>query len=239
MNRLLSWPIARQTARERGLAPAPIGIALVLVLLAVATRPVSPGGWSGGASGFWLALLALVLGAGLLSSEVESGHAQLVLLRPITRAQWVGGRLVGAALVLCLAGAIAWAASLVAAVARGAFDASPPWFALLPVALLPHLGWLATLCAISAVTRGWTNAALLLALRFGWFFARSALPLALPQWNLGPWLLVADRYFGPQEPADAEGIVPSLLTWDALWLAAAWLAAVLLFNRRELARRRG
>ena len=95
--------------------------------------------------------------------------------------------------MLCLAGAIAWTASLVAALARGGFDASPPWFALLPVGLLPHLGWLATLAAISAVTRGWTNAALLLAVRFGWFVARNALPLAYPRLDLGSWLLAADR----------------------------------------------
>ena len=238
MNQLFSWPIARQTARERGLAPPALGITLVLVLLAVAGRPVSPGTWSGGAFGFWLALLVLVLGAGLLSSEVESGHAQLVLLRPVTRAAWVSGRLLGAALVLCLSGTIAWAAVLLAGVVRGGFDGSPLWFALLPIGLLPHLGWLATLLAISAVTRGWSNAALLLALRVGWFFARNALPLALPRWNLGPWLLAADRYFGPQEAVDGDGIVPSLLSWDVLWFLAAWLSAVLLFNRRELARRR-
>jgi hypothetical protein len=237
MNRLFSWPIARQTARERGLTPAAIAITLVLVLLSAVARPVSPGAWSGGASVFWLALLVLVLGAGLLSSEVESGHAQLVLLRPITRAAWVGGRLFGAVLVLCLSSAIAWATGLVAAVVRGGFDASPLWFTLLPVGLLPHLGWLATLAAISAVTRGWSNAALLVALRFGWFFGRNALPLALPRWNLGAWLLAVDRYFGPQDAVDVEGIVPSLLFWDVLWLLGAWLLAVLLFNRRELARR--
>src|SRR5581483_7428116 len=222
MNRLFSWPIARQTARERGLAPPALAITLVLVLLAAGGRP-SPGTWSGGASAFWLALLVLVLGAGLLSSEVESGHAQLVLLRPITRAAWVGGRLFGSALVVCLAGAIAWAVGLVAAGARGGFDGSPAWFTLLPIGLLPHLGWLATLAAISAVTRGWSNAALLVALRFGWFFGRNALPLALPRWNLGPWLLAADRYFGPQDAVDAEGIVPSLLFWDVLWFLGAWL----------------
>ena len=238
MTRLVSWPMVRQTARERGLAPAPIGITLVLMLLAAATRPASPGGWSGGTSGVWLALLALVLGAGLLSSEVESGHAQLVLLRPITRAAWVGGRLVGAALVLFVSGAAAWATGLVAAAVRGGFDGSAEWFARLPIDLLPHFGWLATLAAISAVTRGWSNAALLLAVRLGWFFARNALPLTLPRWNLGPWLLAADRYFGPQDPVDATGIVPSLLFWDVLWFFGAWLAAVVLFNRRELARRR-
>lgn len=239
MKRLISWPIALQTARERGLAPVPIAVALVLMLLAVASRPGSPDTWSGGASGFWLALLVLVLGAGLLSSEVESGHAQLVLLRPLTRAAWVGGRFAGAALVLCVSGALAWAAALLAAFARGGFYGSPLWFALLPIGLLPHLGWLVTLAAVSAMTRGWANAALLIALRFGWFFARNALPVALPRWNLGPWLLAADRYIGPQDPVDAGGIVPSLLLWDVLWLLGGWLLAVLLFNRRELARRRG
>jgi ABC-type transport system involved in multi-copper enzyme maturation permease subunit len=238
MNALVSWPIARQTARDRALAPVAIGIALVLLLLAVGVGPGSPERWFSGASAFWLGLLTLVLGAGLLSEDVESGHAQLVLLRPITRAQWVGGRLLGAAAVFCAAGALAWAGSLLAAVARRKFDGSPLWLTLLPAALLPHLGWLATLGAISAVTRGWTNAALLLAVRFGWFVSRNALPIALPQWNVAPWLLAADRYFGPQDPFVHGALVPSTLLWDVLWLVISWLAAILVFNRRELARRR-
>jgi hypothetical protein len=238
MNALFSWPIARQTALDRGLAPVTLAITLVLAILAAFGGPPSPARWFAGGSAFWMGLLVLAVGAGLLSEDVESGHAQLVLLRPVTRAQWVSGKIAGAALVLCLAGAVAWAASLLSAFSRGGFDGSPPWFTLLPLGLLPHLGWLATLAAISAVTRGWTNAALLVGVRFGWFVARSALPLAYPQLDLGPWLLAADRWFGPQEAVGAGGIVPRSIAWDILWMAGAWLVAVLLFRRRELARRR-
>jgi ABC-type transport system involved in multi-copper enzyme maturation permease subunit len=236
---LLSWPIGRATARERGLSAPVLITAAVLVLLAMLrTGGLAAAAWFTGFSEFWLFLLALLLGAGALSSEVQSGHAQLVLLRPITRAQWVGGRLAGVTLVFCGAGAAAWGVALVLSLARGDAALLGLRLALLPAALLPHLGWLATLVALSALLPGWTNAGVLLAIRLGWFFGRTGLPLLLPQWDLAPWLSGADHYFGPQA-AFADGVVKwERLLWDVLWISLAWLAAVLLFNRRELARRR-
>jgi ABC-type transport system involved in multi-copper enzyme maturation permease subunit len=180
-----------------------------------------------------------------LSEEVESGHAQLVLLRPLTRAQWVGGRLAGAALVLCAAGAAGWASSMVMALSRGGSGELAGRLLVLPLALLPALGWLATLVAIGAAAGGWTNAGILLAARLGWFFAHLALPLALPKLGLQPLLDAIDGYFGPQDALRiarqvqyGERFEPSVALWDVLWILAAWLAAVRIFNLRELARRR-
>ena len=247
MSALVSWPVARATARERGLAPLNLVIAGVLVLLGMVKS--SADAW--GAEAFssmaaaWFFLLTLLLGARLLSEEIESGHAQLVLLRPITRAQYAGGRFLGAAFVLCAAGAAAWASSLVAALLRGGANEVPGRILVLPLALLPALGWLATLLAVGAVTSGWTNAGILVAARVGWFLLRLGLPVALPRLGLGPWVEAIDHYFGPQDALMiarqaqyGERIELSPALWDLLWLFAAWLAAVRLFNLRELARRR-
>ena len=247
MSELASWPVARATVRERGLAPLTLVIAAVLLLLGMVRGAADQWGAEAfsGFSGVWFFLLTLLLGAGLLSEEVESGHAQLVLLRPLTRAQWLGGRFLGAAFVLCAGGAVGWAASLVAALLRGATDEIGGRLLILPLALLPALGWLAALTAIGAVARGWTNAGILVAARLGWFFLRLSLPFALPRWGLAPWLEAIDHYFGPQEALALarqvhyhERLMPSTALWDLLFIAAAWLIAVRLFNLRELARRR-
>lgn len=247
MKALLSWPIARMTARGRGLAPLTLIATGVLVLLAV-VRPPPQEKLTAAFSGLsapWLFLLTLFLGAGLLSEEIESGHAQLVLLRPVTRAQYAGGRFVGAALVLCLAASAAWGAGLVAALERGSGAEMPGSLLVLPLALLPALGWLSTLLAISAVTRGWSNAGALVAARAAWFFAKVGLPLAFPGLALAPWLAAIDPWVGPQDALRLAGQVQNgepariwVVFWDLLWLGAAWLVAVRLFRTRELARRR-
>jgi len=244
---MISWPVARATARERGLSPLALVIIAVLLLLGMVRS--SGDAWGAEAfSGFgaaWFFLLTLLLGAGLLSDEVESGHAQLVLLRPLTRAQYVGGRFLGAAFVLCAGGTAAWAASFVAALLRGATSEILGRILILPLALLPAVGWLATLAAVGAVARGWTNAGIVIAARLGWFFLRLGLPFAAPKLGLGPLLQQIDRYFGPQEALQIarqaqyrERFEPSPALWDLLWIFAAWLVAVRLFNLRELARRR-
>ncbi|HZC79364.1 MAG TPA: hypothetical protein VE258_16535 [Ktedonobacterales bacterium] len=247
VNSLFSWPVARATARERGLSPLALIIGAVLVLLGLTRGAPDQSGADafGGFGGAWFFLLTLLLGAGLLSDEVESGHAQLVLLRPLTRAQWVGGRFLGAALVLCAGGGLAWTASLAGAILRGTTDGLLARLFVLPLALLPALGWLAALLAIGAVVRGWTNAGLLIAARAGWLFLRFTLPLALPKWGLSPWLDAIDHYYGPQ---DALGLLQqarygqrlelSTALWDVFFIFTAWLLAVRLFNLRELARRR-
>ena len=244
---LFSWPVARATARERGLSPLTLGITAVLVLLGLFRSTADTWGAEAfsGFAAFWFFLLILLLGAGLVSEEVESGHAQLVLLRPVTRASWLGGRLAGAAFVLCAAGTAGWLVSLVASFTRGAWSELPGRLLVLPLALLPALGWLATLAAIGAGARGWTNAGLLLAARLGFGLLHFALPVAFPKLELSPLLDALGRHFGPQEILMVarqfqygERFEPSSVLWDLFWLFGAWLVAVRIFNLRELARRR-
>jgi hypothetical protein len=185
-------------------------------------------------------VLTLFLGAGLLADEVESGHAQLVLLRPLTRAQWVGGRLAGAALVIAAAALLATLAGAQVAMFRGGWSEVPQRLAVLPLTLLPACAWLATLAAVGAVARGWTNAGFVIAAFVGWKMVKFAGPLVLRRLDLQPLFDSIDHYLGPQElisvPAEASRLERA--AWDALWLFGAWTAAVHLFNQRELARRR-
>jgi ABC-type transport system involved in multi-copper enzyme maturation permease subunit len=191
-------------------------------------------------------LLVIVLGAGLLADEVESGHAQLVLLRPLTRAQWVSGRLAGAGFVVCaavLGGAVASAA---AAIFRGSFGELLGRVAVVPLALSAALAWLALLTALSAILSGWTNVGAVVLAKLLWGFVSFALPLALASPSLQATLHAADAFVGPQDALVVarqfvlhEPVRWSLFLYDLVWLFGCWLLAVLLFNRKELARRRG
>jgi hypothetical protein len=235
LSAFFSWPIARETARERALSPLTLIATAVLALLAAVRPPIEdPAAAFKGLSGPWLFLLTLFLGADLLSEEVRSGHAQLVLLRPLTRAAYASARFIGASLVLGAATSVAWLVAAVAALSRGAELELLSRLVELATALLPMLAWLATLLALSAVTRGWVNAGILVAARAGWFFSKALLPLMFRDIDLMPWLKAIDPFVGPR---DGPRLGPLDLGWDVLWLAAAWLLAVALFQRRELARR--
>ena len=233
MSPILSWPVARTTFRERGLAPSTIALAVLLVLISVGVSSQNPL-FRFLFNGPFL-VLTIMLGGGLLASEVESGHAQLVLLRPVTRAQWVGGRFAGAAAALTAVALTCALAGSIAAAVRPEFI-SPA----IPIAWswVPAMAWLATLLAIGAATPGWTNAGLAVAAYVVWNLVRIVLLTAQP--GLAAALALIDAYFGPQDlvkfPIGTSFSERAL--WDAAWFFAAWLVAVNIFNGRELARRR-
>jgi ABC-type transport system involved in multi-copper enzyme maturation permease subunit len=244
---LVSWPIARATVRERATAPFTlICFAVILLLGFVHNREDAWGAEAfSNVAAVWFFLFILSVSAGLLSSEVESGHAQLVLLRPITRSAWVSGRLLGAGLLVCAATLAGWMTNLTAAVMRGEELELGARFLVLPLALLPALSWLATATALSAVLRGIANAIVLLGARAVWAVAVFGTPFIFPNLPVGPALAAADPYVGPQKlfamvdqfrAGDRVILWPA--AWDLFWFFAAWTCAVWLFNRRELARRR-
>jgi ABC-type transport system involved in multi-copper enzyme maturation permease subunit len=236
---IFSWPIARATIRER-LNPAAGICAAMLVLLGLFRGGAAAGAeaFSGG-SAAWVAILVIVLGGGLISSEVESGHAQLVLLKPITRAQWVCGRFLGAAIVFAAGAFLAWAGSMIAAVVRGGDLLLSVRLSVLPLVLLQALAWLATAVALSTVLRGWINVVVAVAVKTSWLFASNTLPVFYPK--LLAIVPAVDPYTGPQ-----DALSPFLLgqqwlpvaAWNLFWMFAALTLAAWLFNRRELARRR-
>lgn len=237
--------VARATARQRGLMPLTLIVAAVLILLALRVDPEPGTQVFSGLSGGWFVVLTLVVGAGLLSEEVESGHAQLVLLRPLTRAQWVAGRFAGAAAIVTVAGAAAWLVALAMAVVRGEPLLMAARLAVLPLALVQAFAWLSVFSVVGAVTPGWTNVGLVAAAYVGWKVLKFAVPLALRRPDLAPALETVDHYFGPQDSlglalqiARGERLVFSPALWNLFGMAAAWLGAVELFKRRELARRR-
>ncbi len=239
---MISWPVARAAAREKLRSPAILAIGLCFAAAAaLGGRAGAPREAFGGFGIPFLVVLTLALGAGLLAGELESGHAQLVLLRPITRAAWVGGRLAGAGIALAAIVAVAWLLAAGGAALRGGEALSLSAFAVVPLAVLWGFAWLSVLAAIGAVLPGWTNAAALVLAAIAWATLRGTLPAALghPEWTA--WLAELSNYLGPQDPLQLafrprEGLGAAL--YDLSWVFFAWLVAVLLFNRRELARRR-
>ena len=237
---MISWPVARAAAREKLRSPAILVVAACFVsAAALGGRAGAPGDTFGGFGVAFLLVLTLALGAGLLSDELDSGHAQLVLLRPLTRAAWLGGRLAGAGVALAAITAAAWTAAAVASLGSGhALPLSA--LALLPLAVLWAFAWLSVLTALGAILPGWTNAGALVVAAIAWATLRTTLPALLghPEWAAAAAEL--SKYFGPQDPLglafDRHALGPAL--YDACWVFFAWLVAALLFNRRELARRR-
>jgi hypothetical protein len=90
------------------------------------------------------------------------------------------------------------------------------------------------------VLPGWTNAGALVVAAVAWATLRHTLPALLghPEWAAAAAELSV--YLGPQDPlrlaVDRRAVGPAL--YDMCWVFFAWLIAVLLFNRRELSRRR-
>ena len=242
MNRLVSWPIARATlrARRRSAVLWFVGIVFAIAGALGATREGAGIETFSGPAAVWFALLTFAFGSGILSEEIESGHAQLVLLRPLSRSAWYGGRLAGAWLSVAIFCVVAWAATFAVAVSRGAgFD--PMRFAALGLALLWCAAWLSVLACLSAFLRSWTNAGALIVAALFWTFLIGIVGVVRPA--LLPFLQSVTKYLGPQDPLVlVDRTRPRLdfgpALYDVVWLFAAWLAGVVILNRRELARRR-
>ncbi|HYV67908.1 MAG TPA: hypothetical protein VE964_16835 [Myxococcales bacterium] len=237
---MISWPVARATALEKLRSPGVLAVGFCLVAAAFFGGSGPRQAFSGPALVF-LGMLTLFLGAGILSDELDSGHAQLVLLRPLTRAAWVGGRLAGAGGALGAIVSAAWVCAAAGALLRGAAEPWVPSLAILPLAMLWAFGWLSVLAAVGAVLPGWTNVAGAALAVVAWGMLRGGLPVLLRRPELADVLATVGKYLGPQDPLalatrPREGLGPAL--YDLCWIFGSWLVTVLLFNRRELARRR-
>src|SRR5207237_8008976 len=180
--------------------PASLVVAACFVsAAALGGRAGAPGDTFGGFGVAFLLVLTLALGAGLRSDELDSGHAQLVLLRPITRAAWLGGRLVGAGIALAAVTAGAWAAAAIASLGSGrALPLSA--LAILPLAVLWGFAWLSVLTALGVMFPGLTNAGALVVVAIAWATLRGTLPAVLgrPDWAAAAAEL--GKYLGPQDP---------------------------------------
>jgi ABC-type transport system involved in multi-copper enzyme maturation permease subunit len=246
MNPLFSWPVARATLRER--APAFVPALLAVLLALAAYTNASSAQWGGAAftafARLFLISLTIALGVGLIADELDSGHAQLVLLRPITRAQWFGGRLIGGVLALAAGVGVAWIAAGIAVLSRGG-QLERGFLLALPATLLEGAAWLSVLAALSVVLRRWTNAAAVMLIALAYVFAMAVVPVLLRKPELVGAFKKAADYLGPQSLADLlkELHSGSRASWhvalyDLLWFFAPWLIGVLLLNGREIARRR-
>jgi hypothetical protein len=238
---VISRPIALATAREK-LSSTPVVIVALCYVLVCAVR----GGSEGGAevfdtfSFFFLMLLTLVLGTGLLSDELESGHAQLVLLRPVTRSAWFGGRLAGASLALAACVSVGWAAAAITGALRG-YGFTVERLVYLPLGTLWGVAWLSVLAVLGVVLPRWTNAGALVLAFAGWFFAVTAIPALLGRPELAATIQAASPYLKPQDPLlfardPRQGLGPVL--YDLIWIFGCFWIGSILTNRLELARRR-
>jgi hypothetical protein len=254
---LVSWPVAVQCARDRVRSGPVIAFAALLSLTELSAGRMRSGAdvFGGGAifSQTFLLCFTLALGAAIIAEEVDSGHAQLVLLRPLSRAAFFGGRLAGAGLVLLAGLLLAFAIALACIIGAARF--SPEVLLALPVNFVWAFAWLALLAALSTVARGSGNTAwmligavLWLTVKFG-LMGASALATATHRWPfLGEVYQAASAvlpYLGPQNPNGlleqiAQSARPDFgpLLYDLLWIALSWTAGAYLFSRRELARRR-
>jgi hypothetical protein len=248
MSGLVSWPIAAAAVRDRGRSPLVLALAgwvLCMSFGRAALEGASDG--VGGLTWFWLHVFSFALAAGVIADEIESGHAQLMLLRPLTRAAWYGGRLLGAwvmlALVVILSGL---AAVLGASLSRMGVQGASVTLLQLPFLLLDLGCWVALLAVVSVVARGWMNVAYVLFAILVWAALRVITQLGSARAPLADRLFTAiSPYLHPHDSTAVAGALlsgnaPDLepLLWNLLWLATAWAVGVLLMNRVELARRR-
>lgn len=244
---MLSMPVARATLREKGRGFLSVGVGALFVLSAVsnaAQNRLADEAFSGFAHLF-LIVFTMSLGAGLIADEIESGHAQLVLLRPLTRAEWFGGRLAGATAVLWATILTAWLGGGIGALVKGG-ALTLSWAVTLPLTLIEGLAWMAVLAALSVLFTKWMNVGFVILVTLVYFFASFSVPMVLGKPQLMDTMRTIGHYLGPQGLDDVmrtvrigqRPLVASVF-YDLVWVFGPWLLGALFLNRRELARRRG
>ena len=242
---IVAWPVARATFRDRGRSA--MAAVLVALLMLAGASLTTPDHWGAEAfSGFGTAMfvcLNLLLGAGLLAEEIESGHAQLVLLRPLTRAAWYGGRLAGVVLAISVAVGLGWGTTVFASVARGTPVELGIRVLILPLIIVWAASWLSVLAAIGAVAPSWTNAGIVILFAAGYGMLNGLMLVIRPEW--AALMQRIGHYLGPVNPVEialslraGEKADWGPLAYDLVWLFGSWTVGVHLLNRRELARRR-
>jgi ABC-2 family transporter protein len=115
--------IFRRTVVSRGRRPLAVVVAVLALLVAVfAAAFSSPGAVDGLAVLPWI--FALYAGIGLVGRDVRDGSVQLILTRPLTRNQYLAGRLLGVAALGLALGAAVFAAAFLVSLGRGQHPAA-------------------------------------------------------------------------------------------------------------------
>ena len=215
-----------------------------------------------GAEALFGALLAVVVTAHRFFSALDRGTAQLVLARPVRRAEYIAGHL-GGVLVLLLGFCLlltVWMAALLWWRETGLMRADPGAFAQgrrVPYAGLAWAGlaqWLrlSVLAAVTLFFASYARSGLFATLAgFGAFVACQAKHLACDHFGAaaspwargGAWLLGAlvpdlHRFDLADQVAAGESIAPGqiagLAAGAAIYVAAFGILAACCFQRREL-----
>jgi hypothetical protein len=225
--------IFRSTLRARGLRPAPLLLAAMLLVVAGLM------GWADGrlnpmTMGVLAAIYAFVAGAGLIGADVADGTVQLVLARPITRNRYLAGRVLGAA-TLALAGGLAIAAAdAVGCLAHGRVVLDWREAGGLAASLSADLVWQVAFCfALSTFVPGRGDVIAYLGL---W---ASSVVLAGQADDVWPWLGAVLQWWEEQVSNDlflAGGLSPAfwhdLPRWSCNVAFVLFLGAAI-FYRRE------
>jgi hypothetical protein len=226
--------IFRSTVRARGLRPAPL--VLGALLLGVAGLM----GWADGrlnpmTIGLLAAINAFVVSAGLIGSDVADGTVQLLLVRPVTRNQYLAGRFLGA-LTLALSGALLIvAANAIGCVFHGKFVFDGAEAGGLALTVAADLVWQVAFCfALSTFVPGRGDVIAYVAL---WVSSRVLVGQAADV--LWPWLAAALQWWEDQMMNDlflSGGLSPAfwhdLPRWSSNLAFVLFLGAAV-FHRRE------
>jgi len=230
VNRTLIVALARHRMSS------PIRLALILVLFSfplLFVTAVPPVGLAAVDNAF---LFTLIFGVGMVGQDVSSGVLQLILARPVTRAEYALSRWLGAALP---AASIAVAQVAMAALITAARHAPIPPQAIAIAAgnqVTTALGTAAVLLLFSSLVPGATDLLVLFVLKF----LGSMLPVAgnaLRRPEIGAVGEELARWSPPE--LDLHQVVGAAVSWHALAtylsiVAISLALGIVILNRKEL-----
>lgn len=234
------WTLASTTFRLLVRRP-PFWILVVLYPLVVAfvawgakaPNPFAPASAIG-------VLIAIILTAGIIGDEIESGHLQIIAVKPVARSVYLLGRAAGAWFANVVVLGLAFAVAI--AVPGGVSVRT----AILACALevLRGAGWIAATTALSVVVpRSWNAPAVAIGL-VAWQILAMGMQAAFGPGAAARMDSASDLLTPPDfsilvsDLAARESAAWSDLSYGVFYAAAALLVGVLLLRRREIASRR-
>lgn len=231
----MNWTLIRSFWLQRLRSPVRMILLAMVVTFAAGRTAMFPMGWQLGVNDAWTA--AAILGFGMISQDVSSGAAQLILVRPVRRVEYLLSRcaavLLGAMVVLALQLGIDVAIATARGMAPAASDVLPN--ALMAISWV--VGVTAIIALLTSVARGLGDLGLyaMFLVSLGFFgFAGQVGRLEWAKWiatGLG-WIVnvgLSTEDFADAGPAMWKGLLRLAITVVAC-LALGYAA----LRRREL-----
>lgn len=215
-------------------------IALVLYPLAAGIAAATGRFDPIGESRSFMTFLVLLLTAGIVGDDIDTGHLQLITTKPISRASYLLGRAAGALVAISVPLVLGGVA---AAAIPG--DAPTQGVALAcALELLRIAGWVAAMTSLSVVVpRSW-NALVALVALIAWQFVGFLVQFALGAAWTARLDVASDRLTPPDfsplvaDLVDHQAVAWSEVAYGVFYVAAALCLGAILLGRREIAARR-